>query len=207
MFRHAVHPKCHVLSWSPVPPVPPPPRPGQHRARPSSITPASGPYRMHTSRAGLLPGRPEVRPGPASRSLRQARDRSFRHPGLDPGPTLVLAAASAVDPVLHRLRQAQTIRNGPRIKSRATVVAARCEAIEDGCANPAGLGGRGDERGLIDLRYPFCSIRRRLVRQAGPCFARIARGCGRVSAPARFARLIARARLRAYVSCPFLRGP
>ncbi len=135
------------------------------------------------------------------------RTGPFVTPDLIRGPALVLAAASAVDPVLHRLRQAQTIRDGPRIKSGATVVAARCEAVEDGCANPAGLGGRGDERGLIDLLYPFCSIRRRLVRQAGPCFARIARGCGRVSAPARFARLIARARLRAYLSCPFLRGP
>ena len=47
---------------------------------------------------------------------------------------------------------------------------------------------------------------RRLVRQAGPCFARIARGCGRVSAPARFARLIARASRKAHLSCPFLRG-
>ena len=80
--------ECHVLSWSAAPPAPSPPRPDQHRAQPSSITPAPEPYRMHTSRVGLPPGRPEVRPGHAPRSLRQAQDRSFRHPGLDPGSNL-----------------------------------------------------------------------------------------------------------------------
>jgi len=73
---------------------------------------------------------------------------------------------------------------------------------------------------LIGPSYPFCSNRRaergehyewrrlrrrRLAWQTGPCFARNARGRGRALAPARFARLIARARQSAHFSCPFLR--
>ncbi len=42
--------------------------------------------------------------------------------------------------------------------------------------------------------------------QGCPCFARIAGGRGRVSAPARFARLIARARRRAHLARPFPPG-
>ena len=41
---------------------------------------------------------------------------------------------------------------------------------------------------------------------AGPFFARILRGCGRVSAPARFAHLITRARRRTHFPCPFPPG-
>ena len=41
---------------------------------------------------------------------------------------------------------------------------------------------------------------------SGPCFARIARGRGRASAPARFARLIARASQRAHFACASNRG-
>ena len=48
----------------------------------------------------------------------------------------------------------------------------------------------------------------RTARPAGerPCFARIACGCGRASAPARFARLIARARQRAHFTCALNQG-
>ena len=48
----------------------------------------------------------------------------------------------------------------------------------------------------------------RTARPAGerPCFARIACGCGRASAPARFARLIARARQRAHFACALNQG-
>ena len=62
----------------------------------------------------------------------------------------------------------------------------------------------------MSFSYPvsFHSVpfRRRIVRQAGPCFARIAGGRGRVSAPARFARLIARARRQTHLPHAFHRG-
>ena len=51
---------------------------------------------------------------------------------------------------------------------------------------------------------PFVPLPAR--RAAGPCVARIARGRARPSAPARFARLIARARRRTHFSRPFLKG-
>ncbi len=78
------------------------------------------------------------------------------------------------------------------------------------CLPPRRRGSRGlvtkGGISLIGLPYPFCSPNRRLARQAGPCFARIARGRGRPLAPARFARLIARARQSTHLSRSFCWG-
>ena len=214
MFRHAVLRKCHVLSWSPMPPVPSPPRPDQHRPRPPSVTPAPEPYWIHTSRPCLHPARSRARLLPALRPLSSPRPPSR-------GPSLTRATAAAGAEQAQPLKLPPGPRLGPGSGSGATVGGVRCKVTGPRCVHAVApepgsipdsryrrrrwrtgstaeaaartkagprLGGRGDERGLIDPPYPFCSIRCRLVRQAGPCFARIARGCGRVSAPARFAR-------------------
>ena len=62
-------------------------------------------------------------------------------------------------------------------------------------------GGHAAHRSSLSVPFsppPACG--------AGPCFARIARGRARPSAPARFARLIARARQSAHLSRPFRWG-
>ncbi len=62
-------------------------------------------------------------------------------------------------------------------------------------------GGRGDGESGSNHRFRSCvPPSRQRAGRGCPCFARIACGRGRVSAPARFARLIARARRRTHLS-------
>ena len=78
-----------------------------------------------------------------------------------------------------------------------------CGPLEMSCFVMRGRLRRAVRRGSV-------SVMRASFRAKGgtgcPCFARVSRACGRVSAPARFARLIARARCRAHFSRRFLRA-
>ncbi len=136
------------------------------------------------------------------------------------GPASVLAAASTVRPALCRLRQYRESWMDPGSEAGVTGEGRdrRPSCPPGGClaADLSPSCGRGDFacpsvfRMAFLHRVPFRSPRRRPGRQAGPFTARIAcapaRGPGRVFAPARFARLIARARdpeIRAHLSRPF----
>ena len=124
----------------------------------------------HGPRCGGLPFR---RPGPVSAPPRPHRCR--------PGPRLSPPASGEA--------------RASRGEERACRKGARPGRARSRLAAGAASGTtRVGAVSLIGLPSPFRSPGRRFARRAGPCFARIARGRRRVSAPARFARLIARAR-------------
>ena len=146
-------------------------------------------------------------------------------PALSRGPSPVLAAASAVRPPLHRLRRHREPEMGPRLRggdergpgagtggggTGTPRHVMKCHILS--CAPPemsCFVMVRRASGAVAAHPYPACRPPSRFVplrsvpaaagpAEAGPLSARIACARARLSAPARFARLIAPARARAH---------
>ncbi len=68
------------------------------------------------------------------------------------GPASVLAAASAVEPALHRRRRRRESGMDPGSGAGVTKGGVCCEVTGPGCVHAVGLGGRGDEKGRAVMK-------------------------------------------------------
>ena len=186
---------CHVLSWSAVPLSPPwpPPAPNRHPGSRPRSPPAAAARRVRVGPRLGDRGDERICPEPVE--------------GACPEPV----EGACPEPVEGRAERGGRPAAGPLPASPASGRGDfACPSVS--CmpflhrvsfhSVPFAPPPRGTRRTL-----QMAALAPPAARPAsGPCFARIACGRGRVSAPARFARLIARASRRAHFACASNRG-